>query len=119
MDTNRILAELRSERDRIDRAITAIKGLDSTGQRRVTRAATTTTRPSARGRISAAARRKLSQLMKQRWAAGKMKLPAKAKSAQPPKRRISQAARKKMAAAQRARWAKLKAQQQSTKKTVE
>jgi len=57
--------------------------------------------------MSAAARRKMSRLMKQRWAQGKMK-PAKASK---PARRMSRAARKKIAAAQRARWAKVKAQQ--------
>ncbi len=37
MDTNSILAELRAERDRIDRAIAAIDGLSSTGRRRAGR----------------------------------------------------------------------------------
>jgi len=57
--------------------------------------------------MSAAARRKLSRLLKQRWAQGKMK---RAK-AWKPVRRMSRAARKKIAAAQRARWAKKKAEQ--------
>ena len=67
--------------------------------------------------MSAAARRKLSRLLKQRWAQGKMKLRAKAKPPQAsrPARRMSRAARKKIAAAQRARWAKVKAQQAQTK----
>jgi len=37
MDTNRILAELRAERDRIDRAISALEAVDSTGHRRAGR----------------------------------------------------------------------------------
>ncbi len=63
--------------------------------------------------MSAAARRKLSRLLKQRWAEGKMKPGAKAKPSQAFRRarRMSRAARKKIAAAQRARWAKLKTQQ--------
>ena len=74
MDTNRILADLRAERDRIDRAISAIEGLSSTGRRRG-RPPGSTTGPRKRGRrrLSAAARRKLSRLLKQRWAQGKMK----------------------------------------------
>ena len=32
MDTNKILAELRAERDRIDRAISALENLNSTGR---------------------------------------------------------------------------------------
>lgn len=37
MDTNRILAELREERDRIDQAIAALEALNSTGRQRVGR----------------------------------------------------------------------------------
>ena len=67
--------------------------------------------------MSAAARRKLSRLLKQRWAQGKMKPKAKAKPTQASKRarRMSKAARRKIAAAQRARWAKFKAPE-ATKK---
>jgi len=77
MDTNRILAELRAERDRIDRAISALAAVGSAGHRRgrPPRAARKARR---RGRMSAAARRKLSRLLKQRWAQGKMKPKAKA-----------------------------------------
>src|SRR5208282_3513754 len=107
MDTNRILAELRTERDRIDQAISALEAVNSTGRRRVGRAPRAAEKPHRRGRMSAAARRKLSRLLKQRWAQGKMK---RAKASKPV-RRMSRAARKKIAAAQRARWAKVKAQQ--------
>jgi hypothetical protein len=79
MDTNSILAELRAERDRIDRAIAAIEGLNSTGRRMVARAARATAGRNRRGRISAAGRRKLSRLMKRRWAQGKMRRGAKAR----------------------------------------
>ena len=107
MDINRILAELRAERDRIDQAISAIEAVNSTGGRRVGRPPGAVRKARGRGRMSAAARRKLSRLLKQRWAQGKMK-PAKASK---PARRMSLAARKRIAAAQRARWAKQKAQQ--------
>lgn len=81
MDTNRILAELRAERGRIDRAIAAIEGLNSTGRRAAARAGTKPAVGRKRRRpMSAAARRKLSRLMKQRWAQGKMKPKAKAKA---------------------------------------
>jgi hypothetical protein len=78
MDTNRILAELRAERDRIDHAISAIKAVNSTGRRRAGRPPGAAAIRSRRGRMSAAARRKLSRLLKQRWAQGKMKPRAKA-----------------------------------------
>ena len=112
MNISTILGELQAERDRLDRAITAIEAINSTGRRRVggpPRAAAT---ERTRGRMSAAARRKLSRLLKQRWAQGKMKPRAKAKRAEAPKSRtMSQSARRKIAAAQRARWAKQKPQQ--------
>ena len=73
MDINRILDELKAERDRIDRAISAIEGLNSTGRRRVGCPPRAAEKPRRRGRMSAAARRKLSRLLKQRWAQGKMK----------------------------------------------
>ena len=77
MDTNRILAELRAERDRIDRAIAAIEGLNSTGRRIAGRPPKAARKVRRRGRMSAAGRRKLSRLMKRRWAQGKMKPRAK------------------------------------------
>jgi hypothetical protein len=73
MDTDRILAELRVERDRIDRAISAIEAVNSTGRRRAGRPTKAARKARQRGRMSAAARRKLSRLLKQRWAQGKMK----------------------------------------------
>ena len=72
MDTTRILAELRTERDRIDQAISAIEAVNSSGRRRG-RPPKVARKARRRGRMSAAARRKLSRLLKQRWAEGKMK----------------------------------------------
>lgn len=79
MDTKGILAELRIERGRIDRAIAAIEGLSSIGHRKAGRPPRVATARRKRGRMSAAARRKLSRLLKQRWAQGKMKPQAKAR----------------------------------------
>ena len=77
MDANRILAELRAERDRIDQGISAIEAVNSTGRRSVGRPPKATRKVRSRDRMSAAARRKLSRLLKQRWAQGKMKPRAK------------------------------------------
>jgi hypothetical protein len=74
MNTARILADLRTERDRLNQAISAIEGITSDGARRQPR--TVATRGS-RGGISAAGRKRLSMLMKRRWAQGKMKRRAK------------------------------------------
>ncbi len=113
MDVNNILAELRAERDRIDQAISALQAVSSTGRQRVARGTRAAASRRSHGRISTAARRKLSRLLKQRWAQGKMKPRPKVEHTKAPKavRRMSQAARNRIAAAQRARWAKLKAQQ--------
>ena len=102
MDTNRILAELRAERDRIDRAIAAIEGLNSTGHRGAGRPPQTTQK---RRTFSAATRARMAAAQRARWAKAK---PAHAAKPAP---RMSRAARKRIAAAQRARWAKVKAQQ--------
>jgi hypothetical protein len=102
METNRILAELRTERDRIERAIAAIEGLNSTALGSVTgapRAART------RRRFSAATRARMAAAQRARWAKAK---PAQA--SKPARRVMSRAARNRIAAAQRARWAKVKAQ---------
>jgi hypothetical protein len=71
MDTNRILAQLRAERDRIDQAISALEAVDSTEPRRVGRPPRAAAIPRRRGRMSAAARRRLSRLLKQRWVQGR------------------------------------------------
>ncbi len=70
MDTKRILADLRSERDRINNAIAAIEHLEGTRRTQARGAATGQGR--RRGRMSAAARKRLSDLLKKRWAQGKM-----------------------------------------------
>ena len=79
MNIHQIIAELRAERDRIESAISAIVGLNSTGRRRAGRPPKVTRKTRRRGRMSAAARRKMSRLLKQRWAQGKMK-PRRAKA---------------------------------------
>ena len=107
MDINRILVELRAERNRIDRAISAIEAVNPAGRRGVGRPPRTAPKPGRRGGMSAAARRKLSRLLKQRWAAGKMKPRAKAKPvlASKPARRMSAAGRKRISQAAKRRWA--------------
>jgi hypothetical protein len=69
MDINRILADLHAERDRLDRAITALTGVNSSG--RTTRTPVKTA-PRGRRRMTAAGRKRLSELLKKRWASGKM-----------------------------------------------
>ena len=110
MDTNRILAELRTERDYIERAIAAIEGLNSTGPRRGRRPGAVTA--PKRARRSAAARARMAAAQRARWAKVRQTRASK------PARRMSKAARRKIAAAQRARWAKVKSQQEAHKKVA-
>jgi hypothetical protein len=82
MDTARILTELRSERDRIDQAIAALEALDGTVKHVAPRSPGrpkkgTPPVSGRRKRMSVAGRKKLSEMMKKRWAerkkAGKSK----------------------------------------------
>jgi hypothetical protein len=75
MDTKQILTQLQAERNRIDRAIAAIKGILSDGG---ARSASGAPRKRRRSRMSAAGRKRLSELMKKRWASGKMRGRSKA-----------------------------------------
>ncbi len=72
MDIKRILKELHAERNRIDRAIAAIEAITKDS------ASTGAVRGRRRSRISAAGRKRLSELMKKRWASGKMRGRSKA-----------------------------------------
>jgi hypothetical protein len=70
LDTQRIVSELKAERNRLDRAIAALDG-EST-----TRLTTAVNKPSGNGlharrkrhHLTAAGRKRLSMLMKKRWA---------------------------------------------------
>ena len=52
MDTNRILADLHAERDRIHQAISAIEAVNSIGRRRVGRPPKVERKPHRRGRMN-------------------------------------------------------------------
>ena len=112
MNLDNILAELKNERDRIDRAITALGGR-SHSTNNAGRPSTTGRRGGAR-HMSAAGRKRLSELMKKRWASGRgPRGVRKTRKARKAPRHISAAARARIAAAQRARWAKVKAQKKA------
>jgi len=70
MDTQQIIMELEAERDRLDQAISALRG--SLHARRVGAGG------SRRGRrkLSAAAKRRISEMMKKRWAERKRAMKA-------------------------------------------
>jgi hypothetical protein len=108
------LRQLRQERSRaqaevekLDEAISVIESLNGSGISRRGRRPTRI--------VSAAARRKMAQAQKARWARHRRESqPATKTSLAPVKRTMSASARRKIAAAQRARWARVKAQQKKT-----
>jgi uncharacterized protein with WD repeat len=109
MDTSSILKDLRTERDRIDRAIAALEGLGGTGMVAATPGAQpASVKPRGRRRMSAAGRKKIAEAQRKRWAAQKKDAPAPMgtsakKSA--PARHMSPATKKRLSQLAKARWA--------------
>lgn len=73
LEINKIVADLKKERDRLARAIAALVGMGggaATGKRRGRKAGrkAATTKRRRRGGISKEGRKRLSELMKKRWA---------------------------------------------------
>jgi hypothetical protein len=68
VDTTRLIRDLRAEERRIERAIAALEGLssDSTGSQTTRTAGADKT---GRRKMSPAARKRISMMMKKRWAA--------------------------------------------------
>ncbi len=91
MDTQTILVALKSERDRIDQAIAALEALASVGRRVKAR------------HMNAAARKRISEAAKARWAAYRNKTGQAAPKRA--KRHISAAGRKHLSEILKARWA--------------
>ena len=101
MDATRILTELRAERERIDRVITALESLGQAGTSiRPRRAARLTRR---RHRMSAAGRKRISEAAKAMWARRRKKA-GKASTT----RRMSAATRKRLSELAKQRWAERK-----------
>ena len=71
MDVDRIVRELEQERDRITKVIASLKGLSATTRKIAV--GNGTSRVQRRGGMSAAGRKRLSALMKKRWAQRKKK----------------------------------------------
>ena len=94
-----IVKQLETERDRIDSAIRALRGI---GQ--------TSTGSQPKRHISAAGRARIAAAARARWAKvkGQQKVVPIAQAGKGGKRTMSAAARRKIAASQRARWARVK-----------
>jgi hypothetical protein len=114
---NSALQQLRDERkqaqsqvEKLDQAISVIEGLSGRTNTRSTNS------PRTGRRLSAAARKRISDAQRARWA--QRKKPAASAStpgprAVPSRKPLSAAARRKIAAAQKARWAKFRSQQKA------
>jgi hypothetical protein len=68
LDIERIVTELEQERDRISQAIASLKRVNSSGGARKSAAGKGRSIGQRRGGMSAAARKRLSEMMKKRWA---------------------------------------------------
>ena len=116
MDTKQILAELRTELSRINQAITALESLDSAGNHAThlaTAAPVAAAKRRGRRRMSPAARKRISVMMRARWAERKAGSPGPKRQAAPKRARggtriISAAGRKAIAEAAKRMWAKRK-----------
>jgi len=101
-DLDAIVKQLEAERDRIDSAIKALRGVGqvSSGSQ-------------PKRHISAAGRARIAAAVRARWAKikGQQKVVPIAQAGKGGKRTMSAAARRKIAASQRARWAKIKKRQ--------
>src|SRR5208282_744605 len=105
LDLSTIIAELKSERDKIARTIAALIGSAGVSDKGATRKAA----PKRRGGITPAGRRRLSLAMKRRWAQRRAKN-LSAKAAAPKRRgRLTPAGRKRLSEAMKKRWAERKA----------
>ena len=101
MNIEPILAELKAERDQMDRAITALEHVTGSSNR--------ASRPRTRRRISAEGLARIRAAQRARWVkARRRQKVVPTKRAKAGKRTMSASARRKIAVAQRARWAKLK-----------
>jgi hypothetical protein len=119
MNLGTVIADLKREAERISRAIAALAGLGTMEPARKTRArasGSTTSKRKKRGGMTAAGRKRLSMLMKKRWAERRAKTSKKAgtvaKGGNRKKRRggLTAAGRKKLSEAMKLRWAERKKQ---------
>ncbi len=105
MDLSTIITELKSERDKIGRAIAALIETTGVSGKGAIRKAVR----KRQGGITSAGRRRLSLAMKKRWAERRAKN-LSAKAAAPKRRgRLTPAGRKKLSEAMKKRWAERKA----------
>jgi hypothetical protein len=108
MDIKPILTDLKAERNRIDQAIAALESLDgtATAASRATDVVAKAAPKLAKKRgLTPAGRRRLSAMMKTRWAARRKEAAKPAPTKTRARRTMSPAARKRISAMMKKRWA--------------
>jgi hypothetical protein len=107
MDTSSILKDLRTERDRIDRAILALEGLGGAGTLKATAPSAQPALAKTRGRrkMSPAGRKRISMMMKARWAARRKQTAKPASTKAGARKPMSAAVKKRLSLLAKARWA--------------
>jgi hypothetical protein len=108
MDTRTILVDLKAELNLINQVIAALESLDGTATVTTISVAQAVPAQAKKRRLTPAGRRRLSAMMKARWAARRKAAAKPAPKATSGRRTMSAAARKKIAEAQRKRWAAVK-----------
>jgi len=68
MDIQNILGDLKRERERLDKAIAVLEGIGVGARRRGRPVGSVSAKTRPRRHMSAAARKRISEMMKQRWA---------------------------------------------------
>ena len=110
MDLDRIVSELRSERDRLSNAIALLEG-ESTNHRAKAARLAAATSAKRTGSLTPAGRRRLSEAMKRRWAAGgfgnRRKTRVAVVSSATPRKKggLTPAGRKRLSEMMKKRWA--------------
>jgi hypothetical protein len=108
MDTRTILVDLKAELNRIDRAISALEGLDGTGTLKATTASAQPAPAQPRGRrsgLTPAGRKRISEMMKARWAARRKKAAKPTSTKAGAHKPMSAATKKRLSVLAKARWA--------------
>jgi len=112
LDLNKIVSDLKSERDRLGRVVSALlEGVGLAGATK--RSPRKTASPKRRGGITPAGRKRLAAAMKARWATRRAKSATTSRSAAAttPKKRaggMTAAGRKRLSDAMKKRWAEKK-----------
>jgi hypothetical protein len=104
MDTRTILADLKAELIRLNQAIAALESLDGTATATTSAAKAAPTQAKKRG-LTPAGRRRISMMMKARWAARRKQAAKPTSSKKGARKPMSPAVKKRLSILAKQRWA--------------